>query len=63
MSSFQLNDQMNIKAGVHQGIHQFSDSNGSMSFQGGLFWHSEDDRFSVAYAMDYGKKRFHLSDR
>ena len=58
MSSFQLNPQMNIKAGIHQGVHQFSDNNGSMSFQGGLFWHSEDDRLSVAYAVDYGKNDF-----
>ena len=58
MSSFQLNPQMNIKAGIHQGIHQFADNNGNMSFQGGLFWHSEDDRFSLAYAMDYGKNDF-----
>ncbi len=58
MASYQAHDQLNIKAGIHQGIHQFAENNGHMSFQGGLFWHSQDERFSLAYAMDVGRNDF-----
>jgi len=54
----QHHDQLNIKAGIHQGIHQFAENNGNMSFQGGLFWNSADERLSVAYALDAGRNDF-----
>ncbi len=58
MASYKLSNQLNIKAGLHQGIHQFSKNNGSLSFQGGVFWHSQDDRFALSYALDVGKNDF-----
>ena len=58
MASYNVNSQLNVKAGIHQGIHQFDDNHGHMSFQGGVFWHSCDERLALSYAMDFGRNDF-----
>jgi hypothetical protein len=58
MGNYKVSDQVNVLAGFHQGIHRFEDNNGRLNFQGGVMWSSQDQRLSLAYALDIGRNDF-----
>jgi hypothetical protein len=58
MADYKVNEQLKVLGGVHQGIHQFENSNGEYNLQAGLMWTSRDQRFSAAYAFDLGHNDF-----
>ncbi len=58
MSNYKFNDQLSVLGGFHQGVHRFEDNNGRLNFQGGVMWNSPDQRFSLAYALDFGRNDF-----
>ncbi|NLE39575.1 MAG: outer membrane beta-barrel protein, partial [Pirellulaceae bacterium] len=55
MATYALNDQVNILAGFHQGMHEFEQKNDRINFQGGVKWTSRDGRTELAYVLDAGR--------
>lgn len=51
---YRLTDLLSFQAGFHRGWMQFEDNNDRLDFMGGVKWHSEDDRLSIAYAVSAG---------
>ncbi|MGB9689211.1 porin [Thermogutta sp.] len=45
---------LSFQAGFHRGWMQFEDNNDRLDFMGGVKWHSEDNRLSIAYAVSAG---------
>jgi hypothetical protein len=58
MASYQLDDQITLLGGAHQGVHRFEDNNDRLNFQGGVMWTSCDERTSLSYALDIGQNDF-----
>jgi putative OmpL-like beta-barrel porin-2 len=58
MGNYKISDQLNVLAGIHQGIHRFEDNNDRKNFQGGVMWNSKNQRLSLAYALDVGQNDF-----
>jgi putative OmpL-like beta-barrel porin-2 len=58
MSDYQVNEQLKIMAGFHQGVHQYENSNDEFNVQAGLSWTSKNERLSLAYAFDVGRNNF-----
>jgi len=58
MSNYKVSDQLSLLAGFHQGVHRFEDNNGKLNFQGGVMWNTQDQRLSLAYALDVGRNDF-----
>ncbi len=58
MSDYQVNEQVKVLAGFHQGVHQWDNNDGGLNVQAGLMWTSENQRVSLAYAFDVGRNEF-----
>lgn len=52
--NYNLTDLLSLQAGFHRGWMMFEDNNDRLDFMGGVKWHSEDNRLSLAYAVSAG---------
>lgn len=58
MNNYKVNDQVNVLAGAHQGVHRFEENNDRWNYQGGVTWTGPGEMLSLAYAFDVGRNDF-----
>ena len=57
LGTYNLNDQVTLSAGIHNGWDNFDQVNDNMSFLGGISFTSEDENTSLAFALTSGNER------
>lgn len=61
LASYNLDDNLEVKAGITTGWDDFENEDSSTSFLGGLFWTSDDEDSTFAYAVSSGDEETGLT--